>query len=156
MADAPGRAAEIYREMSAKNPKDIAAYEGLAEAELEQGQYNAARAAYSQAFFQSPNNVSIQSHLQILNTVVALDPELRKLTSEEKYRRSIHILDMARTGLAQCVAKNPQAGADESARLMAAAASTVSNRGPAHVTNEAAESVLVPRGSGLARPEPGL
>jgi tetratricopeptide (TPR) repeat protein len=142
LAGSPARAADIYREMAAKDPKDIAAYEGLGEAELEQGQYNAARAAFSQAFFQSPNNASIQSHLQILNTVVALDPELRKLTSEEKYRRSIHILDMARTGLSQCAAKNSQAGTDESARLMSTAAAAISSRGPAHVTNEAAESVL--------------
>jgi tetratricopeptide (TPR) repeat protein len=142
LAGSPARAADIYREMSAKDPKDINAYEGLGEAELEQGEYNAARSAFSQAFFQSPNNASIQSHLQILNTVVALDPEMRKLTSGEKYRRSIRILDMARTGLAQCVAKNPRAGADESARLMSAAAATISSRSPVHGTNEAAESVL--------------
>ena len=75
--------------MAAKDPKDIAASEGLGEAELEQGQYGAARAAFLQGFFQHPNDASIRSHLETLNTVVALDPTLRQLTSEEKYRRSI-------------------------------------------------------------------
>ena len=125
-----------------KDPKDIAASEGLGEAELEQGQYNAARAAFSQAFFQPRTIRRFRAHLQILNTVVALDPALRKLTSVEKYRRSIHILEMARMGLDQCVAKNPQASTNESARMMTSAAATISSPGPAHVTNEAAESVL--------------
>lgn len=142
MAGSPARAADIYREMAAKNPKDIAAYEGLGEAELEEGQYGSARAAFSEAFFRSPNNPAIQSHLQILNTVVALDPELRNLTSEEKYRRSIHILDMARTGLAECLAKNSRPDSDETTKLMADAAARISGRFPAHVTNEDAESVL--------------
>lgn len=142
LAGSPARAADIYREMAAKDPKNIAAYEGLGEAELEEGQYAAARAAFSQAFFRSPNDESIQSHLQILNTVVALDPELRKLTSGDKYRRSIHILDMARTGLAECLAKDSRPESDESTKLMSAAGAMASSTAPAHVTNEAAESVL--------------
>ena len=129
LADSPARAADIYRVMTTKNPKDIAAYEGLGEAELEQGQYNAARAAFLQGFLQSETTRPIQSHLQTLNTVVALDPTLRKLTSEEKYRRSIQILEMARTGLAACVAKTPEFPA-------------MPGKPPAHVTNEEAENVL--------------
>lgn len=132
-ADSPARAAGVYQEIIAKDPKDIAAYEGLGEAELEQGQYNAARAALLQAFFREPNNASIRSHLQTVNTVVALDPTLRRLTSEEKYRRSVHILDMARTELAACAPQNP---------LVTTANAAVSSKAPAHVTNEVAEKVL--------------
>jgi tetratricopeptide (TPR) repeat protein len=141
LAGSPSRAAEIYREMTAKNPNDTGAYEGLGEAELEQGQYNAARSAFLQGFFRDPNNASLRSHLQTLNTVVGLDPTLRQLTSREKYRRSTRILDMTRTGLASCLEKNPEAGASD-ARLLAAADAALSNKVPAHVTNEAAESVL--------------
>lgn len=131
--DAPGRAAGVYQEMISKDPKDIPAYVGLGEAELVQGQYSAARTAFLQAFFHDPNDASIRSHLQILNTVVGLDPTLRQLTSEEKYRRSIHILDMARTGLAACAPSNA---------LVATADATLAAKTPTHVTNEAAESVL--------------
>ena len=125
----PARAADEYRALIAKDPKDVTAAEGLGEAELEQGQYSAARAAYLQGFFQNPNDASIQMHLATLNTVVALDPTLRQLTSEEKYRRSVRILDMARTALAGCAAQNP---------LLA----QVTGQMPAHVTNEDAEKVL--------------
>jgi tetratricopeptide (TPR) repeat protein len=132
-AGSPARAADIYRAITAKDPADIAAAEGLGEAELEQGQYNAARAAFLQGFFQHPNNASVLSHLETLNTVVALDPTLRQLTSEEKYRRSLLILDMARAGLTQCAAGNP---------VLAAASAQVPDKTPAHVTNEDAEKVL--------------
>ncbi len=133
LAGSPGRAAEIYRAMAANDPEDIAAAEGLGEAELEQGQYDAARAAYLQASFQHPNDASIRSHLETLNTVVALDPALRQLTSEEKYRRSLRILDMARAGLAQCAPENA---------LVASASAVLAARAPAHVTNEDAEKLL--------------
>jgi tetratricopeptide (TPR) repeat protein len=134
-AGSPSRAADIYREITAKHPDDLSAWEGLGEAELEQGQYNAARAAYEQGFFRNPNDPAIRSHLQTLNTVVGLDPTLRKLTSEEKYRRSVRILDMARTELAACTV------AGDSGRLVSAAAAATA-KGPTHITNEAAESVL--------------
>jgi tetratricopeptide (TPR) repeat protein len=133
MAGSPARAAEIYRAMAANDPKDIAAAEGLGEAELEQGQYGAARAAFLQGSFQHPNDASIRSHLETLNTVVALDPTLRQLTSEEKYLRSLRILDMARAGLEECAAGNP---------LVASASALLSAKAPAHVTNEDAEKVL--------------
>ncbi len=133
VAGSPARAADIYRAMTTKDPSDVAMTEGLGEAELEQGQYGAARAAFLQGFFQHPNDTSIRSHLETLNTVVALDPTLRQLTSEEKYRRSIRILDMARSGLAQCAAQNP---------LLATAAAAGSGKAPAHVTNEDAEKLL--------------
>ncbi len=132
-ADAPSRAAGVYQEIVARNPKDISSYEGLGQAELEDGQYSSARAAFLQAFFHNPNNSEIRGRLQTLNTVVGLDPTLRQLTSEEKYRRSIHILDMAREGLAECAPTNP---------LLANAAAIVAEKPPAHVTNEAAESIL--------------
>lgn len=132
-ADSPARAAGVYQQLIARDPKDIAAYEGLGEAELEQGRYNAARAAFLQASFHEPANASIRDHLQTLNTVVGLDPTLRQLTSEEKYRRSVRILDMARTALGECSPRSP---------ILASADAAISGKPPAHVTNEAAEGVL--------------
>ena len=133
LAGSPARAAEIYRAMAANDPKDLAAAEGLGEAELERGQYDAARAAFLQGSFQHPNDASMRAHLDTLNTVVALDPTLRQLTSEEKYRRSLRILDMARAGLGPCAGKST---------LATAASVALSARAPAHVTNEDAEKVL--------------
>lgn len=137
-ADSPARAAMIYQEMIAKDPNDVAAYEGLGEADLQQGEYNAARSAFLQASFHDPKNASIRSHLQTLNMVVGLDPTLRQLTSEEKYRRSIRILDLAQGALSACVPSSP---------LVLAAKATVSSKPPKYVTNEEAERVLAMAGT---------
>jgi len=141
-ADSPSRAADIYQAMLKKDPKDIAASEGLGLAKLEEGEYPAAHTAFLAAFLRDPGNASIRSHLQELNTVVDLDPTLRKLTSREKYSRSMRILEMARAGLDQCVASHPSGGSGEAGRLLTAAAATVASKAPAHATNELAEGVL--------------
>jgi tetratricopeptide (TPR) repeat protein len=134
-ADSPARAAAIYQAIVDKDPKDVQANEGLGTAELQLGQYRAAHEAYERAFLHEPNNASIRTHLQVLNTVTGLDPTVRQLTSAEKYRRSVRILDMARQALQQC-------GSDGNADLLKAADSAVEAKVPAHITNEAAEGVL--------------
>jgi tetratricopeptide (TPR) repeat protein len=139
-AESPGRAAAIYESMVEKEPKDIQANEGLGTAELQLGQYRAAHEAYERAFLQNPNNASIRGHLQVLNTVTGLDPTLRQLTSAEKYRRSVRILEMAREGLDVCVAKG--SGSSVDADLIKEADAAVSAKAPVHATNEAAEGVL--------------
>ena len=151
-ADSPARAAEIYQAMAAKDPKDVAAYEGLGRSGTGAGTVSAPRMRLSSRLFrQHPDNASIRSHLQTLNTVVALDPTLRQLTSEEKYRRSRRILEMARIGLAQCAARILWSVADESA----ADAATLPARKPRRMLRtRLAEKVLGSGGSGLAHAEP--
>jgi Flp pilus assembly protein TadD len=139
-ADAPTRAVSVYQAIADKDPTDIAALEGLGNAEMQQGQYRAAHEAYLRVFLKQPNNATARAHLQILNTVTELDPTLRQLTSLEKYRRSVRILDMTRVALAQCLSKGPVSDADQ--KLLKSADATVSGNTPAHVTNEAAEGVL--------------
>jgi tetratricopeptide (TPR) repeat protein len=139
-ADAPARAAAIYQALIDKNPKDTEAYEGLGNAELQQGQYRAAHDAYLRAFLRAPNNPTVRAHLQTLNTVIGLDPTLRQLTSAEKYRRSVRVLDMTRQALTECVAKVPVSSGNQ--QLLKAADAEVNGKSPAHVTNEAAEGVL--------------
>jgi tetratricopeptide (TPR) repeat protein len=134
-ADSPARAAAIYQTIVDKDPKDVQANEGLGTAELQLGQYRAAHEAYERAFLHEPNNASIRTHLQVLNTVTGLDPTVRQLTSAEKYRRSVRILDMVRQALRQC-------GSDGNSDLLEAADSAVEAKVPAHITNEAAEGVL--------------
>ena len=140
--DSPARAASIYQAMVAKNPKDVDAYEGLGQAELEQGAYPAAHTAFEQASRRDPDNPSIRSHLQTLNTVVEVDPTVRRLTSEEKYRRSRRILEMASMGLRQCIANHLVGGSDEVGKVLTAADATTASKPPAHITNELAEGIL--------------
>jgi tetratricopeptide (TPR) repeat protein len=140
--DSPARAASIYQTMVSKNPKDVDAYEGLGEAELEQGEYPAAHTAFDQAFRRDPDNPAIRSHLQILETVVEIDPTVRRLTSEEKYRRSRRILEMVSMGLRQCISSHLVGGSEEVGKVLTAAEATASSKPPAHITNELAEGIL--------------
>jgi tetratricopeptide (TPR) repeat protein len=139
LAGAPARAADVYEALAGKDPTDTAAYEGMGEAELEQGHYAAAHAAFFRAASRDPGNESVRAHLQTLDTVAELDPTARQLTSAEKYSRSIRILDMARTALDQCVDSHP---ADETSQLLKGAEATIAAQAPAHITNEIAEGVL--------------
>jgi Flp pilus assembly protein TadD len=142
LAASPARAANVYQAVVEKDPKDIAALEGLGEAELEEGQYRRAREAFLRAFYREPNNASIRAHLQTLNTVAELDPTLRQLTSAEKYSRSVTILDMTRAALDECLAKTPAANSEDNRRLLKTAEAAIAAKAPAHVANEAAEGVL--------------
>jgi tetratricopeptide (TPR) repeat protein len=139
VAGAPARAASVYERLVQKDPRDIQAYERLGDAELEQGQYRSAHEAFLRAFMREPNNGSVRAQLQMLNTVTGLDPTLRQLTSAEKYRRSVRILQMAREALGQCAATHP-AAAD--ANLLKMADAVTGGKMPSHVTNELAEEVL--------------
>jgi tetratricopeptide (TPR) repeat protein len=138
VAGSPARAANVYESLVNKAPNDISAYEGLGDAELEQGRYAAAHEAFLKAFYRDPRNESVRMHLQTLNTVTGLDPTLRQLTSAEKYRRSVRILDMTRATLDRCAASN----SDENRKLLKTADETIGGKAPLHVTNEAAEGVL--------------
>ena len=146
LADSPARAANVYQALVQKDPKDIAAYEGLGDAELEQGEYRAAHEAFLRAFLREPGNVTVRAHLMMLNTVTGLDPTLRQLTSAEKYRRSIRILEMTREALDQCATSNSSTGStlssDENKQLLQTADAMIRAKTPTHVTNEVAEGVL--------------
>jgi tetratricopeptide (TPR) repeat protein len=63
-AGAPARAAAVYRNLIERDPKDSAAYEGLGEAELEEGQYRAAQAAFLRASNYRRNG-PLQARLQL-------------------------------------------------------------------------------------------
>lgn len=142
-AGSPARAASTYEALITKNPDDFSAYEGLAEADLEEGQYAPARAALERASALKRDDPQIRARLEMLDTVTQLDPTSRHLTSAEKYRRSVLILQMARSALAQCAEPNSgQNQTEQNQQLLNSADATINGKQPAHVTNEAAENVL--------------
>jgi tetratricopeptide (TPR) repeat protein len=143
-ADSPARAVSVYESLLQQDPGDIEAWQGIGEAELEQGHYPRAHEAFLRASLRDPGNESVRAHLQTLNTVTALDPTERHLTSAEKYARSVRILDMARAALDRCVAKTPSLipGPDRNQQLVKMAETMLASGAPAHVTNEVSEGVL--------------
>ena len=119
------------------NPKDADAYAGLGETQLEQGQYRDAHAAFLAALRYRPEDPSIRRRLDLSSALADLDPTPRRLASMEKYRRSLHILQLAYDDLNGCIAKRA-----ENAQLLSAAHDTLSRKLPANATNELSEGVL--------------
>ncbi len=139
-ADAPNRAAAVYRALITQNPDDASAYEGLGEAEMQQGEYRPARAAFLQASYHH-ESVTAAPRLVLLNEVIQLDPTPRRLPTSEKYERSLRILALAAGDLKAQLEKQPGAANGETAALLKSAADAAA---PARVvpTNELAEQSL--------------
>lgn len=141
IAGSPSRSAEQYRMLVREQPGDIQAYQGLSDAELEQGDYVAARAALNAAASRKPNDPALRSKLQLASTLVALDPTPRSLPSADKYQRSLHIVGWAQQDLEKCIQTQDLAPKPTQQALLEAAAAFM-NQQPAHPANEMAEAVL--------------
>lgn len=142
IAGSPGRAADVYRALIREQPQNAAAYEGLGDAELEQGDYRAAHAAFASAVAEKPNDAGIRSKLQLSSTLAGLDPTPRWLASAEKYQRSLRILEWAQQDLEKCV-QGERAGATAAEQaLLAQAENSMNNQKPAQATNELSEATL--------------
>lgn len=140
-AGAPARAATVYRNLIERDPRDSAAYEGLGEAELEEGQYRAAQAAFLRASNYLRNG-PLQARLQLLTQLTELDPTPRRLASMEKYNRSLRILSLAKNDFEAHLANKPGAANADGAQLLKAASDELAKQSPAHATNEMAEHDL--------------
>lgn len=128
VAGSPGRAADAYKALIRTHPHTSDLYAGLGDAELETGSYQAAQAAFLNAFRRNPNDPAIRRRMELASAAANLDPTPRRLTSADKYRRSQRILQLASESLARCSAQAPAPPPSEKPAL--------------HATNEDAENVL--------------
>jgi tetratricopeptide (TPR) repeat protein len=142
LASSPSRAADVYHALIQQDPKHAEAYAGLGEAELEQGRYREAKAAFITALSHKPNDASLRERMQLANTMTALDPTPRQLPSVEKYQRGLRILELSRASLEKCVATHSNVSSNEADELLKAAQEALSRNAPSHVTNELAEETL--------------
>ncbi len=124
---APGQASEIFRDILRQNNQDAQAWAGLGEADLMQGQYLDAQAAFRRAALRNPSDDSIRKRLDLANAVASLDPTLRGLGPAERFNRSRMLLRMTLSSLDQCTAERsspvpqPERQLVDSARKAAAA-----------------------------------
>jgi tetratricopeptide (TPR) repeat protein len=137
-AHSPARAAAAYRELLAADASDFDVYAGLGEAELALADYAAAEDAFRAALRHQPNSSQLQARLDLAANMAALDPTVRRLTSREKYERSVRLLQTARDSLARCAAPEKIAGDLD----LEEAGQTLKKPAPSYVTNEAAEDLL--------------
>ncbi|HEY7307468.1 MAG TPA: tetratricopeptide repeat protein [Bryobacteraceae bacterium] len=141
-AGSPSRAANEFRTIINQNATNATAYAGLGEAELSRGEYRLAHEAFLAAAAHKPDDPSIRRQLELSSMLIAVDPTPRKLTSTEKYRRSLQILNSARSGLERCAAKGPALKYDRVRELLTSANRVSSNKPRRGVTNEIAEEAL--------------
>ncbi len=106
-AGAPARAAELYNEITTKEPQDAEAWAGLGDAEFAQANYRLAERQFQKALKLEPDNASIQHRLDVTQQILALDPLGRELSSLERYNRSVMLLQMAYDSLMACAGAEP-------------------------------------------------
>lgn len=142
VAGSVSRAIDEYRAVIKQNPKNAEAHLGLGEAELRQGQYARAHDAFLVASADKPGDPEIQRQLDLSSTLASLDPTFRKLTSMEKYRRSLRILDLARSSLERCLANTQAPDSGDAHQVLASAKTTLASKPRTGITNEMSENVL--------------
>ncbi len=142
LAGSPSRAAASYQALIDRNPTDADAYAGLGETHLEQGRYRDAHAAFLTALRYKPEDPLIRRRLDLSSALTDLDPTPRRLASMEKYRRSLHILQLAYDDLNACIAKHPGTPSAETTQLLSSAHDALSNPPAANAANEVSEGVL--------------
>jgi thioredoxin-like negative regulator of GroEL len=142
VAGSPSRSAELYSTILQREPQSMAACLGLAEADLQRGEYRRAHANFLRAYHHDENDSWIRSRMELSNELSELDPTVRQLSSLDKYRRSLRILQLARNNLQECLSREPNANSGDAQQLLSSASKAVSAKFPKHVTNEMAEREL--------------
>jgi Flp pilus assembly protein TadD len=101
-AGAAQRAAAAYRDLIREDRGDADVYVGLGQAEILEGTYHAAENAFLEAMRRRPDDPRLQSQLAMVARLTVLDPTVRRLSSAEKYRRAVAIVDLVRKELDAC------------------------------------------------------
>lgn len=133
------QSAELLREVLRQNRRDAVAQAGLGEAELALENYAAAQSAFRRAVREDPRDQASRKALDLVDDILELDPTLRGLSSEDRYRRSRTLVERALTSLDQCLAtqKAPPVSAQ---RLAERAAKSLARRRRPSRMGDAAES----------------
>jgi tetratricopeptide (TPR) repeat protein len=134
-AGSPSRAIAIFRELVRRDRTDADAYDGLGEAELQQGNYRSARPAFAAALALRPGDRNLADRLELCDRTLALDPTQRGIGAGERYRRSAALLKLTIASVDSCT--SPGAVAAPAALLDSARAALAETR-PGEPTQDAA------------------
>ncbi len=127
----PKEAADLFREVSQRDPQYQAAFAGLGEAEFDLTHYVVARDALRSALRLSPGDAAVQKRLDVCERILALDPTARGLGAAERFHRSQAVL----TGVLDALDKCPAPSLRE--RLV--------HGGGANIGREGSEAAIVQR-----------
>ena len=125
----------MFRGVLRVAPGKADAYAGLGEAEFAQSQYRAAQRDFQAVLRLDPENQTARKRLDLANELMTLDPTLRGLGQEERYRRSLKLVEMTQAGASQCAGASP---APELKDLLDTAAKALTaHLSPAHQSDAA-------------------
>lgn len=110
LADSPGRALPLFRELLRRDPQDGDAYAGMGEVALLLGNFRTAKADLMLATRLLPDSTRLASLLDVADTVMALDPMARGVSHVERSARSRAILESTVDAVVKC---GPTAAARE-------------------------------------------
>jgi tetratricopeptide (TPR) repeat protein len=127
-AGSASRAIDAYRNWLHNNPTDAGAYAGLGEADLETGNFRAARQSFERAAELKPDNATWGQRAEVALDALELDPTPRWLSSQDKLSRSTRILALTVSAVAPCA----------DSQLIQKAQQLIVEKKPT-VTNESAE-----------------
>jgi len=102
-AGSPARAATVYRDILKSDSDDEEAHAGMAQAEFDSGSYRGAWEEFSAALRLNPNDQNARARFDLSMEILGLDPMLRGIGGEERYRRSRNLLESALDHLKQCM-----------------------------------------------------
>jgi tetratricopeptide (TPR) repeat protein len=106
IAGSAARAETIFRELVHASPQDAAAHKGLGDAEFALGNYAAAQPAFVSSLRLAPgapDAASTRKALELTDQVISLDPLRRGLSGQERYQRSIDVLQLVLDRATQCM-----------------------------------------------------
>jgi Flp pilus assembly protein TadD len=116
LAGSPVRAATMFREVLRRDSTDGEAYAGLGETAIAAGNLRTARADLAEAVRLGPDNAVTRRRLDLVDTVLALDPTARGLEASERVSRSRALLARVVAAMSSCA--GPATGALDSARTL--------------------------------------
>jgi tetratricopeptide (TPR) repeat protein len=105
LAGSPARAVTIFRDFLRKNPGDVDAYVGLADAALSLGDLSTGRADLLAAQKLLPDTTAMKSRINVIDSAVALDPSQTGLSLAEQSRRSRILLQLTVAAVQRCLGK---------------------------------------------------
>jgi tetratricopeptide (TPR) repeat protein len=106
IAGSPARAETVFRDLVHASPQDAEAHTGLGDAEFAIANYTAAQAAFISSLRLAPGGpdaASARKALELTNQVLNLDPMRRGLGGQERYRRSVEVLQLVVDRVTQCM-----------------------------------------------------
>ncbi|HEY1952562.1 MAG TPA: tetratricopeptide repeat protein [Gemmatimonadaceae bacterium] len=105
LAGSPARAVSMFRDFLHKNPGDVDAYVGLADAALSLGDLATGRNDLVAAQKLLPDSTTLKPRLAVVDSAIALDPTQTGLSLAEQSRRSRILLQLTLNAVQKCLGK---------------------------------------------------